>query len=102
MSPLPCCVVARYVGIYDRFVHKCSRGLVVRCLLCCRYVDTDVVVAEVRETSRKPDEMYPLLERLSPGGRGFVICRAGGWVRLGFKTHLLLERLSPGGMGGGG
>jgi N6-adenosine-specific RNA methylase IME4 len=28
-----------------------------------------VVVSEVRETSRKPDEMYALLERLSPGTR---------------------------------
>jgi N6-adenosine-specific RNA methylase IME4 len=37
--------------------------------LPCRYVDCDVVVAEVRETSRKPDEMYALLERLSPGTR---------------------------------
>jgi N6-adenosine-specific RNA methylase IME4 len=33
----------------------------------CRFVDCDVLVSEVRETSRKPDEMYPLLERLSPG-----------------------------------
>ncbi len=32
-----------------------------------RYVDCDIMVAEVRETSRKPDEMYSLLERLSPG-----------------------------------
>lgn len=40
-------------------------------LLCCctRFVDCDVLVSEVRETSRKPDEMYPLLERLSPGER---------------------------------
>lgn len=34
-----------------------------------RFVDCDVLVAEVRETSRKPDEMYSLLERLSPGTR---------------------------------
>ncbi len=32
-------------------------------------VDCDVLVADVRETSRKPDEMYSLLERLSPGTR---------------------------------
>ena len=32
-------------------------------------LDCDVVCAEVRETSRKPDEMYDLLERLAPGGR---------------------------------
>ncbi|KAF7114749.1 hypothetical protein RHSIM_RhsimUnG0077100 [Rhododendron simsii] len=34
-----------------------------------RNIDTDVVVAEVRETSRKPDEMYPMLERISPRTR---------------------------------
>ena len=28
-------------------------------------IDCDVVCAEVRETSRKPDEMYDLLERLA-------------------------------------
>ena len=32
-------------------------------------MDCDVVCAEVRETSRKPDEMYDLLERLAPGSR---------------------------------
>ena len=32
-------------------------------------LDCDVVCAEVRETSRKPDEMYDLLERLAPGQR---------------------------------
>ena len=34
-----------------------------------RGIDTDVVVAEVRETSRKPDEVYELIERMCPGGR---------------------------------
>ncbi|XVF51235.1 hypothetical protein PTKIN_Ptkin04bG0168300 [Pterospermum kingtungense] len=34
-----------------------------------RNIDTDVIVAEVRETSRKPDEMYPMLERISPRTR---------------------------------
>ena len=32
-----------------------------------RGIDTDVIVSEVRETSRKPDEIYSLIERLSPG-----------------------------------
>lgn len=32
-------------------------------------IDCDVIVAEVRETSRKPDEVYGLIERLSPGTR---------------------------------
>ena len=50
------------------------------------FVDCDVVVGEVRETSRKPDEMYSLLERLSPGTRKLEIfarshnCKPG-WVR---------------------
>ena len=34
-----------------------------------RGVDTDVIVSEVRETSRKPEEVYGLIERLCPGGR---------------------------------
>jgi len=34
-----------------------------------RGVDTDVIVSEVRETSRKPDEVYGIIERLCPGGR---------------------------------
>jgi len=53
-----------------------------------RHIDCDVLVAEVRETSRKPDEVYSLLERLSPGTRKLEIfgrehnCRPG-WVTLG-------------------
>jgi mRNA (2'-O-methyladenosine-N6-)-methyltransferase len=34
-----------------------------------RGLDADVIVSEVRETSRKPDEVYGLIERLCPGGR---------------------------------
>ena len=34
-----------------------------------RGLDTDVIVSEVRETSRKPEEAYGLIERLCPGGR---------------------------------
>jgi mRNA (2'-O-methyladenosine-N6-)-methyltransferase len=29
-----------------------------------RGIDTDVIVSEVRETSRKPDEIYSLIERV--------------------------------------
>ena len=29
-------------------------------------LDTDVIVSEVRETSRKPDEIYNLIERMFP------------------------------------
>jgi len=53
-----------------------------------RFLDCDVVVAEVRATSRKPDEMYPLLERLSPGTRKLELFARmhnlrNGWVSLG-------------------
>jgi mRNA (2'-O-methyladenosine-N6-)-methyltransferase len=53
-----------------------------------RHIDCDVLVAEVRETSRKPDEIYALLERLSPGTRKLEIFgrehnTRPGWVTLG-------------------
>jgi len=32
-------------------------------------LDCDVIVAEVRATSHKPDEIYGIIERLSPGTR---------------------------------
>lgn len=38
------------------------------------WIDTDVLVAEVRETSRKPDEVYGLIDRLCPNSR-----KIGGW-----------------------
>ncbi|KAH8082767.1 MT-A70-domain-containing protein [Filobasidium floriforme] len=38
-----------------------------------RGIDGDVVVSEVRETSRKPDEVYGLLERMVPSGRKLEI-----------------------------
>lgn len=34
-----------------------------------RCIDCDVIVAEVRETSHKPDELYGVIERLTPGTR---------------------------------
>jgi len=34
-----------------------------------RGLDCDVIVSEVRETSQKPDEIYGIIERLSPGTR---------------------------------
>lgn len=53
-----------------------------------RGLSTDVIVSEVRETSRKPDEQYSLIERMCPGGRKIEIfgrkhnCRPG-WLTLG-------------------
>ncbi|VDQ03930.1 unnamed protein product [Trichobilharzia regenti] len=32
-------------------------------------LDCDIIVSEVRETSHKPDEIYGIIERLSPGTR---------------------------------
>ncbi|KGB79459.2 mRNA methyltransferase [Cryptococcus deuterogattii R265] len=51
-------------------------------------VDTDVVVAEVRETSRKPEEVYGVIERLVPKGRKLELFGRKhnirpGWVTLG-------------------
>ncbi|KAG7097182.1 hypothetical protein E1B28_004554 [Marasmius oreades] len=53
-----------------------------------RGLDTDVVVSEVRETSRKPDEVYGLIERMCPGGRKVEIFgrkhnTRPGWLTLG-------------------
>lgn len=55
---------------------------------CNRGLDTDVVVSEVRETSRKPDEVYGLIERMCPGGRKVEIFgrkhnARPGWLTLG-------------------
>lgn len=36
---------------------------------CNRGFDCDIIVAEVRATSHKPDEIYGLIERLAPGKR---------------------------------
>lgn len=53
-----------------------------------RGMDTDVLVAEVRETSRKPDEIYGIIERLAPGQRKIEIFGRKhnthpGWITLG-------------------
>jgi len=53
-----------------------------------RGLDTDVIVSEVRETSRKPDEMYGIIERMCPGGRKVEIFgrkhnTRPGWLTLG-------------------
>ncbi|KAG8995267.1 hypothetical protein FRB90_000217 [Tulasnella sp. 427] len=53
-----------------------------------RGLDVDVIVSEVRETSRKPDEVYGLIERMCPGGRKLEIFgrkhnTRPGWITLG-------------------
>ncbi|GAB2296222.1 hypothetical protein Dimus_030350 [Dionaea muscipula] len=64
-------------------------------------IDTDVIVAEVRETSRKPDEMYLMLERISPRTRKLELFARmhnthAGWLSLGNQlngVHLVDEGL---------
>ncbi len=51
-------------------------------------IDVDVLVSEKRETSRKPDEIYGILDRLSPGTRKLEIFgrphnNQPGWITLG-------------------
>lgn len=51
-------------------------------------IDCDVIVSEVRETSRKPDEIYNLIERMSPGTKKIELFarphnRWPGWISLG-------------------
>jgi len=56
-----------------------------------RLIDTDVIVAEVRETSRKPDEVYEIVERLVGADRGVRKLemfgrkhnRRKGWITIG-------------------
>jgi mRNA (2'-O-methyladenosine-N6-)-methyltransferase len=53
-----------------------------------RNIDCDVLVSEVRETSRKPDEIYELIERMKPGGRKIELFarahnRRYGWISIG-------------------
>jgi len=56
---------------------------------CNRFIDCDVIVSEVRETSRKPDEIYGIIERLlPPGARKLELFGRphnvrGGWLTLG-------------------
>ncbi len=54
-------------------------------------LDTQVILAEVRETSRKPDELYDMIERILGGkGKGRKVELFGrehnlrdGWLTLG-------------------
>lgn len=55
-------------------------------------IDTDVIVAEVRATSHKPDEIYGVIERLSPGTRKIELfgrmhnCQPN-WMTLGNQLN---------------
>lgn len=62
-----------------------------------RGLDCDVIVAEVRATSHKPDEIYGIIERLSPGTRKIELFGRPhniqpNWITLGNQlsgTHLV-------------
>ncbi|KAF6724462.1 N6-adenosine-methyltransferase subunit METTL3 [Oryzias melastigma] len=62
-----------------------------------RGLDCDVIVAEVRSTSHKPDEIYGMIERLSPGTRKIELFGRShnvqpNWITLGNQLdgiHLL-------------
>lgn len=47
---------------------------------------TDIVVAHVRDTSRKPDELYAMIEKLCPGGRKIELFGRRHNVRPGWLT----------------
>ena len=51
-------------------------------------IDCDIIVSEVRETSRKPDEVYSLIERMFPDSKKVELFarphnRRQGWISLG-------------------
>ncbi|KAM3139893.1 hypothetical protein pb186bvf_007924 [Paramecium bursaria] len=69
-------------------------------------LDCDVIVSEVRETSRKPDEIYGLIQRMCPNGKKIELfgrphnCREN-WITLGnqlpgvfIKDETILSRFA--------
>ena len=65
------------VGVKGKINDSFNRGL-----------DCDVIVSEIRATSHKPDEIYRVIERLSPGTRKLEIFGRPhnvhpNWVTLG-------------------
>lgn len=77
-----------------------------------RGLSADALVSEVRDTSRKPDELYGIIERLVPGGHKLELFGRRhnlrpGWLTLGNQirsTHVLdtglAGRLRRAGVGG--
>lgn len=49
-------------------------------------INADVIVSEVRDTSRKPDELYAIIERLCPGGKKVELFGRKHNVRRGWMT----------------
>lgn len=56
-----------------------------------RGLDTDVIVSEVRETSRKPDEVYGIIERMCPGGRKIEIFGRRHNTRPGWVFFIMMR-----------
>lgn len=64
-------------------------------------LDSDVIVAEVRDTSRKPDELYSIIERLCPMGRKVELFgrrhnARPGWITVGNQLkgdHIVDQKL---------
>lgn len=57
-----------------------------------RGLDCDVIVSEVRDTSHKPDEIYGIIERLSPGTRKIELFGRAhnvqpNWITLGNQVE---------------
>lgn len=62
-------------------------------------LDSDVLISEVRDTSRKPDELYGMIERLCPGGRKLELFgrrhnARTGWLTVGnqLKGDVIVSR----------
>lgn len=59
-------------------------------------IDTDVIVAPVREPmSRKPDEIYGMIDRLMPNARKIGVARSDGYralKRMSFRSHEPLRK----------
>ena len=63
-----------------------------------RGLDSDVIVSEVRDTSHKPDEIYGMIERLSPGSRklelfGRMHNTQCNWLTLGNQVQYTMQPL---------
>jgi len=63
-----------------------------------KHIHCDVIVSEVRETSRKPDEVYSIIEQLSPDSRKLELFgrrhnTRPGWLTIGnqLESHNVFE-----------
>lgn len=59
-----------------------------------RALDCDVIVAEVRDTSHKPDEIYGIIERLSPGTRKIELFGRAHNIQPNWYAHCIILKKS--------